>query len=116
VRKAKAETIPPQLEKDWSNDFKQLFESLGYEGYHTWTSIHSPRGWADWSLANTRQERLIYVELKRDIKSSVCSPDQLHWRDLILACGGEWYCFRPHDFDDAAKVLQHKPEVNLWLE
>ena len=108
--------LPPELEKDWSKRFKELFETFGYEGYHTWSAMHSPRGWADWSLANPRQKRLIFVELKRDIKTSVCSPAQLHWRDLILACGGEWYCFRPHDFDDAALILRAKPEVNKWLD
>jgi hypothetical protein len=113
MRKAKT---PTQLEKDWSKAFKQLFETLGYEGYHPFLSIYSDRGYPDWSLFNVHQARHIWVELKTDAPSSKLSPAQARYRDLIFACGGEFYCLRPRDFDDAAKILQHKPEVNRWLD
>ena len=108
--------LPPQLEKEWSKDFEKLFKVFGYEGFHPWLSVYSDRGYPDWSLFNVQQARHIWVELKRDIVSSKLSPAQKKYRDLILACGGEFYCFRPRDFDDAALILRKKPEVNKWLE
>lgn len=103
-------TAETMTEKAWSEQFKQLFSLLGYEGYHPYLSIHSPRGFPDWTLVNEAQGRLVFVELKTDAKTSKLSPHQVRWHGLLRATGAEVYTWRPSDFEEAARVLSRRRE------
>lgn len=103
MRKPKPVKPPAMSEKDWSKQFKHLFEVMGWQGFHPYLSIYSDRGWPDWSLVNPTTGRLIFVELKTE--AGKLSDSQIKWRDLLQSAGQEWYCFRPSQFDDAASVL-----------
>ena len=90
-------------EKAWSAQFKELFKMLGWEGYHPFLSIHSERGWPDWSLVNESQGRLVFVELKTEVGK--VSDKQQRWHELLRSVGCEVYVWRPSDFDTAARIL-----------
>lgn len=46
---------------------------------------------------------VLHVELKRE--TGTIKPDQIVWRDQILRAGGEWYCWRPRDYDAVVQRL-----------
>lgn len=101
-------TKPPEMtEKQWSKQFSDLFRMLGWEGYHPYLSIHSERGWPDWSLVNLKQGRFICVELKAQKGKTTVHQDK--WIANLNACGVECYVWRPADFQLAADILTKKP-------
>lgn len=104
--KAKDDPVRQMTEKEWSTQFKHLFELYGWTGYHPYLSIHSERGWPDWSLVNTTQKRMIFVELKAE--KGKLSESQVKWKGLIEATGGEWYCLRPSQFEEAQEILKKR--------
>lgn len=109
MRRKKVEpgTRPAISEKVWSSQFKHLFRTLGWEGYHTFFSHYSEHGYPDWTLVNAARKRLVFVELKAE--KGKLSEHQEHWRDLIQACGIEWYCWKPSEFDEAVRILKGEP-------
>lgn len=81
------------LEKDFLNHVRQLAELLGWRVYHTWTSLHSPRGLPD--LVMVRPPRLIFSELKRS-KGKLTPPQEAWIEDLRRVEGAvEVYLWRP---------------------
>ena len=59
-------------------------------------------GWVDLVLA--KKGRLIFAEIKS--KKGVMSPAQTAWKVLLESTGqGEYYCWRPDDWDDIVLVL-----------
>jgi hypothetical protein len=107
MAKKQVTAISLMTEKEWSAQFKQLFELYGWKGYHPYLSIHSERGWPDWSLINLAQKRVIFVELKTE--KGKLSESQIRWQGYLASCGQEWYCLRPSDIDKAIEILQAKP-------
>lgn len=91
----------------WSRTFKALIEACGYRGYHTWMSKFSEKGFPDWTICNPAQKRIIFVELKSE--TGKLSKEQIFWGELLQACGIEWYCWRPSDYEIAAKILMRRP-------
>lgn len=90
-------------EKEWLRQVQDLARILGWETYHAWLSIHSPRGFPD--LALVRPPRLILAELKR--QSGKTTPAQDHWLDLLQRCPGvEVFTWRPADIERVAEVLR----------
>ena len=63
------------LEKDLQRHVRAFAEGLGWRVYHSWTSIHSPRGFPD--LLCIRDGEIVAIELKRE-KGKV-SPLQDEW-------------------------------------
>lgn len=98
MRKAE---LPPISEKDWQRQVVDLAGFLGWEHYHPWLSIHSPRGWPD--LALCRPPRLILAELKTERGKP--TPAQEHWLEMLGRCGVETYLWRPSDFEAVRDVL-----------
>ena len=81
-------------------DAAKLF---GWEHYHPWLSVHSPRGWPD--LALCRPPRLILAELKSP--TGKLTEAQAHWLELLRGCPGvEAYCWRPQDWDGLVELLR----------
>ncbi len=94
--------LPPETEKQWLGMVVDLAQTLGWEAYHPWLSIHSPRGWPD--LALCRPPRLILAELKTE-KGKLTVPQE-RWLELLRAVPGvEVYLWRPSDLQDIALVL-----------
>ena len=94
---------PELSEKEWLRQVVDLARILGWEPYHAWLSIHSPRGWPD--LALCRPPRLILAELKRE--KGVLSSPQGRWIGLLRGCPGvEVHVWRPSELDAIAEVLR----------
>ena len=89
-------------ERDWTAQVVALAQSMGWERYHTWSSIHSPRGWPDEALC--RPPRLVLAELKTE--TGRVTPAQRRWLALLGACPGvECYLWRPRDLEEVARIL-----------
>ena len=52
------------------------------------------------------RERIIWAELKRDGED--LRPDQVKWRDWLLATGAEWYKWEPSDWTEIEATLQRR--------
>lgn len=95
--------LPVITEKEFMRQVMDVARLFGWEHYHAWLSIHSPRGWPD--LALCRPPRLILAELKRE--AGILSPSQDKWLALLRACPGiETYLWRPPDIDAIAEILR----------
>ena len=102
-------------EADWMRQVTELAEMLGWswahfrpaKTAHGWrTPVSGPlgAGWPDLTLV--RDDRLLFVELKRD-KNARPTPDQTFVLTL-LGIAAETYVWRPSDWDDVARILQSK--------
>lgn len=90
-------------EKQWLSQVTELAELLGWKWYHTWTSIHSPRGWPDLALV---RERLILAELKSE--KGKLSDAQVFWLAKLHEAHVECYCWKPSQFDEVMRILRRK--------
>lgn len=80
----------------------ELGEFRGWQVYHTKNSFGSQKGFPDLVLARAGSGSM-FVELKRyntDLK-----PDQVIWRDVLLASGSIWYLWRPSDWSKIVEKL-----------
>jgi hypothetical protein len=94
---------PSITEKQWMAQVVELAGIFGWETYHPWLSIHSPRGWPD--LALCRPPRLVLAELKSE--NGKTTEAQRWWLHLLGACDGvETYLWRPADLETVKAVLQ----------
>lgn len=86
---------------------KQVLDLAGYTGwtaYHTYDSRRSEPGFPDLVLANPKQKRVVYAELKA--QRGRVSPDQRRWLDMLEACGAEVALWRPADMPVIEQVLK----------
>jgi hypothetical protein len=89
-------------EKQWEKWVVGTAHDFGWERYHPWLSIHSPRGWPDEALC--RPPRLVLAELKT--MAGKLGPAQERWQELLKQCPGvEVYVWRPCDQEQVARVL-----------
>ena len=58
------------------------------------------KGFVDFVMA---RERIVYCECKTG--SGRLTKEQREWRDAIVAAGGEWYLWKPSDWDEVQRVL-----------
>jgi hypothetical protein len=91
-------------EKAWQNQIIELATFCGWVHYHTYDSRRSAAGWPD--LVLCRPPQLIFVELKT-AKGRVTRA-QAEWQAWLVACGQEFYVWRPSDFEIAAERLQRR--------
>lgn len=94
-------------EKEWMGQVTDLAHTLGWETYHPWLSVYSPKGWPDLALW---RDRLILAELKTD--TGRLSPSQIKVIDGLKTAGVEVYVWRPSMIEDVARVLQRKGVSN----
>ena len=92
---------PAMLEKQLQAIVVAEAKRCGWEVYFTWKSYHSPKGFPDLVLANP--PRLVFAELKSRKKK--LEPNQEKWRDILLACGQEWYLWYEEDLEDIYNLL-----------
>ena len=95
--------LPAMTEKDWQKQVVDLAKILGWRVYHPFLSKWSEKGWPDLALV---RERVVYAELKRE--NGKVSPSQVEWIYALTAAGQEVYVWRPSDFDEVARILQHR--------
>ena len=95
-------SLADMLERDWQAQVIQAARLLGYRHYHTHSSKRSPEGFPDLVLCG---RRVVFVELKRDVKASQPTPKQKEWLTRLHAAGAEVYVARPSMLDDLVAVL-----------
>ncbi len=99
--------VPAMSEKEWSKQFKQLFEMLGWEkSYHTLNSFGSAKGYPDWHLVRVRNgvAESVFVELKSAIGK--VKPEQQEWIDVLnMVPGTRAFVWRPADWNAVVKEL-----------
>jgi hypothetical protein len=86
---------PRETERWLQDQVQDALTKLNWTAYHTWTSLHSARGFPD--VLACRPPRVLAIELKS--AAGTLSPWQEHWAALLAACPGvEYYCLRPADW------------------
>jgi VRR-NUC domain-containing protein len=100
-------------EKELQTSIERGARVLGWRVYHTWSSMHSPKGFPD--LVMIKGDRLIFAELKNE--TGKVTEDQEAWlRDLqhfawrIRSAVSddppmEVYVWRPKDLEEAYEIL-----------
>lgn len=89
-------------ERDFQQQVVDLARLFGWMEYHTWTSIHSRKGFPD--LVLLRQPRLIFAELK-SAKGKV-TVEQQQWIDSLRYVGMEVYAWWPKDWEQIVATLR----------
>jgi NADH:ubiquinone oxidoreductase subunit len=103
-------SAPPITEKVWQSQVVGLAKTLGWRVYHPFLSKWSEKGYPDLTCVNTRQQRIVFIELKTE--KGKLTPSQEEWIHDLKAAGQEAYMFRPSDWEKVAKILQHKPDAD----
>lgn len=78
--------------------FRSALTGRGYR-----TPVQGDAGFFDLVMAHPIQHRTLFVETK-DEKGQL-DPEQIIWRDVVLAAGGVALLWRPHDVDLIHEVL-----------
>jgi len=94
-------------EKALLNSIVKAARDCGYLVYHTWSSIHSPRGLPDLVMVRENDDGtavLLFVELKSE-RGKVSEPQQM-WLDMLGKVPGIGvYLWRPADLETAYQIL-----------
>lgn len=88
-------------EKDFQAAVVAEAKRNGWLVFHVYYSQKSNPGFPDLWLA---KDRIIHVELKTE--TGKLTPEQLRFRDAILAAKGEWYLWRPGMWKEIVNVLK----------
>jgi hypothetical protein len=87
-------TLPQEAEADLQRAVLELAAAAGgWMAYHTHDSRHSAAGFPDLVLVDTRQHRLVWVELKSD-RGRLSKP-QAVWLQALERAGQEVHVWRP---------------------
>ncbi len=101
---------PPEdlSEKEWTTQIvgtkssPGLARQAGWWPYHTLRSKGSQPGYPDWTLL---RERVVFLELKTEARSSKLSDAQRDVAARLLAAGAELYVVRPTDLEAITAAL-----------
>ena len=97
-------------EKDLLKHVREWAKLQGWRDYHSWTSIHSPRGFPDLFMVRIKDDgegEVIAAELKSNLKTSKASPAQMAWlEDLSHVPGIRTFLWRPSDWDAIVETLR----------
>jgi hypothetical protein len=91
-------------EKQFLQQVCDLAQYTGWSAYHTHDSRRSEPGFPDLVLANPKQQRVVYAELKA--QRGRVSEDQRRWLDMLEDCGAEVALWRPADMPVIEAVLK----------
>lgn len=83
-----------------------LAERNGWSWWHANIAKRSKPGWVDLVLA---RERLLFIEAKDE--AGQLTADQLRWRDIILAAGGDWRLWRPSSWSEVVETLTGRTQA-----
>lgn len=90
---------------------RQLARLSGWMTYHTHDSRRSEAGWPDLALANVRQGRIIFAELKT--ATGRTTPQQDAWLAALAAAGCETAVWRPADLPEIACILRNRSTTGV---
>ena len=83
----------------------------GWTAFHVRNSkravIQGPGGVGFPDLVLVRGSALLFRELKREGRK--LDPDQVRWRDLLVAAGQDWGLWMPSSWPTIEKTLRHGP-------
>ena len=100
------------LEKTFQNEMTQIARRMGYRTHHNPDSRRISPGFLDWVAGSVGQNRLIFVEFKRE--TQYLSEDQKAWALILLGVAMppesrvEVYVWRPSDQAEATEILAGK--------
>jgi ABC-type ATPase with predicted acetyltransferase domain len=90
-------------EKQFTQQVIQLLTACGFEHvYHTWTSLHSPRGFPDIVALRTRDKRVLVVELKSENGKTTLAQEM--WLAAFQCVGIPAYLWRPSDWEEIVGI------------
>jgi hypothetical protein len=89
-------------EKAFQQQIRELAVIYHWKYHHTWTMMHSPRGFLD--VVMVRGERLIFAELKTN--KGMLTPYQQEWLDALKETKAEVYIWRPSDFNKIIEIMR----------
>jgi hypothetical protein len=101
-----------ERERDWQRYVIDLARTLGWRVAHfrpaqtqtgRWVTPVAADGAGFPDLVLVR-DRVVFAELKTN--TGKVAPQQVLWRDAIIAAGAEHHVWRPRDRDDVQRVLQ----------
>jgi hypothetical protein len=98
-------------EADWQQTVIELARLFKWRVAH-FRKARTNKGWRTPVQADGKgfpdlvlvRDRIVYAELKGE--KGRLSADQEAWRDAILGAGGEWYLWRPGDWEEVQRVLR----------
>lgn len=99
-----AARVPAMSEAELLAAVRQLARLTGWLVYHTHDSRRSEPGFPDLALANHRQGRVIFAELKT--ATGRITAKQEEWLAALASAGCETALWRPADLPDIARVLR----------
>lgn len=83
-------------EAELQREVIKLATQHGWRSWHPTIAVYSKRGWPDLVLANPRQGRILFRELKQ--QTGKVSDSQQEWLDTLRACGQDAAVWRPIDW------------------
>ena len=90
-------------EKQFTQQVIQLLLTCGFDFvYHTFNSLHSPRGFPDLIALRVRDKRLLFAELKSD--KGVLLAEQADWINALREIGCEAHLWRPSDWESIVGI------------
>lgn len=93
---------PAMTEKDLLRCIRNAAKDCGWLCYHTWTSIHSPRGLPD--LLMVRNGKLLFWELKS--ATGKLTDKQKEWLNALAQVpGADVRVVRPSNLEEAYQIL-----------
>ena len=100
---------------------ERLARLLGWEVFHNRYSLGSDSGWPDLCCVHPEQQRVVYMELKREGKwptrtrvvNGRTRKGQARWLAVLLRAGQEVYLVWPADRLEVAELLQVGPREDM---
>lgn len=108
-------TADPEVsEREWMEQVFDLAKILSWKTMHVrrsiasynkgWTTATSVKGWPDAVMWSEAQQRLIFVEFKKE--SGRLTVEQKDVIRSLLAAGQEVFVWRPSQLEEIKNVLQ----------
>ena len=92
-------------EKAFTEEVRKVARTLGWLEMHPFDSRRTTAGFPD--LTMVRKPRVVFAELKLDVKRSKLSPAQIVWKEELEQCKGvEYYLWRPSNWEEIIGVLR----------
>jgi hypothetical protein len=90
-------------EKQFTQQVIQLLKLTGFDFvYHTFNSLHSPRGFPDILAIRTRDKRALVAELKSENGKVTLAQDK--WLAAFQLVGIPAYLWKPSDWDEIVGI------------
>jgi hypothetical protein len=96
-------------EEAWQGQVMGMAAVLGYGlRYHTWSSLHSARGFPDLVLVrdDPTRPRVVFIELKSTRGQPTAA--QQEWIEWLMAAGCEARCCWPEQLEELAEWLREE--------